>query len=293
VLFDAKKYRQDNLEKVRARDRKWHAKNRKRLAERRRARYWKDPEKARAERRQGYYTHRDEILVERRQNAKHYSALAMGWAHDNPEAVKRSSIRFRAAHKDELAFYDAWYQVVNTEALRAARRERRRRNPEKYREQERAARGKSPEKYKGYGQADYARHREERRASGQKYYAAHREAGIQQSRGWRLAHPQEFRALALRASHKRRAAVCAGGTYAPEDWKILCDFWGNECLACGSTEDLECDHVVPIVLGGHNQLGNLQLLCSKCNGPGGKWRRVIDYRPELPARLRKQLFGEK
>ena len=36
-------------------------------------------------------------------------------------------------------------------------------------------------------------------------------------------------------------------------------------MKCGSGENLEIDHVVPLARGGSNRLENLQLLCRDCN----------------------------
>lgn len=40
---------------------------------------------------------------------------------------------------------------------------------------------------------------------------------------------------------------------------------GYRCVKCGATEDLQCDHIVPEVLGGPTTLGNLQTLCRSDN----------------------------
>jgi len=39
----------------------------------------------------------------------------------------------------------------------------------------------------------------------------------------------------------------------------------GRCVKCGSRENLEIDHVVPLARGGSNRLENLQLLCQDCN----------------------------
>ncbi|MGH7609328.1 MAG: HNH endonuclease [Candidatus Dormibacteria bacterium] len=45
---------------------------------------------------------------------------------------------------------------------------------------------------------------------------------------------------------------------------------GGVCTRCGSTFDLQYDHILPFALGGATTVGNLQLLCSPCNQAKGK-----------------------
>jgi 5-methylcytosine-specific restriction endonuclease McrA len=47
------------------------------------------------------------------------------------------------------------------------------------------------------------------------------------------------------------------------------------CVECGSTVDLELDHVKPLSLGGDDSLDNLQLLCRVCHLD--KTRRDVSY----------------
>jgi hypothetical protein len=44
---------------------------------------------------------------------------------------------------------------------------------------------------------------------------------------------------------------------------------GGKCTECGSTFDLQYDHVIPVALGGATTAENLQLLCADCNREKG------------------------
>lgn len=40
---------------------------------------------------------------------------------------------------------------------------------------------------------------------------------------------------------------------------------GRQCIACGSTQNLQIDHIVPQSRGGCHDIENLQTLCGTCN----------------------------
>lgn len=51
---------------------------------------------------------------------------------------------------------------------------------------------------------------------------------------------------------------------------------GGRCIQCGSTEHLEYDHRKPWIMGGSDEISNIQLLCRSCNrrkGPRRGWNR--------------------
>lgn len=56
----------------------------------------------------------------------------------------------------------------------------------------------------------------------------------------------------------------------PESVRII--VWkrdGGKCSKCGSRENLEYDHIIPISKGGNNTARNIELLCEKCNRAKG------------------------
>jgi len=58
--------------------------------------------------------------------------------------------------------------------------------------------------------------------------------------------------------------------------KQVYELCGSRCLSCGTSENIEIDHVMPVSLGGSNDLDNLQPLCHRCNSK--KAGRYIDFR---------------
>lgn len=56
----------------------------------------------------------------------------------------------------------------------------------------------------------------------------------------------------------------------PEEVRI--EVWrrdGGKCVRCGSRENLEYDHIIPVSKGGSNTVRNIELLCGKCNREKG------------------------
>ena len=67
----------------------------------------------------------------------------------------------------------------------------------------------------------------------------------------------------------------------------------TECARCGATENLECDHIIPVNAGGTHDADNLQTLCCEChkeksakekspcrpNAFHPRWTRVVSIEP--------------
>ena len=115
-------------------------------------------------------------------------------------------------------------------------------------------------------------------ASKRKHYERNRDEIIARSKEWAENNPEKVSQAKVNNSRKRRAAKHASpGSFTAEEFKALCESYGNRCLACGDTEAaLEADYFVPLTRGGSDDIGNIQPLCGTCNRK--KFVSIIDYR---------------
>jgi hypothetical protein len=98
-------------------------------------------------------------------------------------------------------------------------------------------------------------------------------------REWEKNHPDKVSQYAKRRKELENKAE---GKITDQEIYELFEKYGFRCLACGRHESelsrpLQCDHIVPIVLGGWHSLDNRQPLCKSCNSR--KRTKIIDYRP--------------
>ena len=77
---------------------------------------------------------------------------------------------------------------------------------------------------------------------------------------WRLENPEKFRSL----KQKRRAKIRENGTFVISGKEIK-RLYESSCFYCGSDNQIEIDHVIPISKGGRHSIGNLVSACKKCN----------------------------
>lgn len=175
--------------------------------------------------------------------------------------------------------------------VKAAVRENRRNRSEKYAQYERA-RASLP--YRVEARQEYQETHKERISEYKKrwmeknaervaiarrnYYERNREGVISPSKRWAEGNPEKVRMAKADNRRKRRAAKHAGrGNFIAQEFRELCDRYGNRCLCCGDAEALlEADHVVPLTRGGPDDISNIQPLCGSCNRR--KFVSITDYR---------------
>ena len=96
-------------------------------------------------------------------------------------------------------------------------------------------------------------------------------------RGYRQT--ERYKKLKCIRAHRRRKNLKASDNHFTVDqWDALCNKYDNRCLRCKKRKKLTVDHVMPLVLGGSNDISNIQPLCMECNMK--KHVTPIDYRTE-------------
>lgn len=165
------------------------------------------------------------------------------------------------AKKEQINAQNRTYYLKNAEKMREWHRDNYNRNREQYLI--------SFAKYRK-GKREYFR------AYSRNYYATHKNHMNAQSRKWvranRDAHRMHWHA---RRARERQAE----GSYTAKEWRALCDWFGGYCLRCGAHSFLTIDHVIPLIKGGANHIGNLQPLCKSCNSI--KREQTSDYRDPI------------
>lgn len=99
----------------------------------------------------------------------------------------------------------------------------------------------------------YQRHLERQRA----YYKAHSEERREYQKQYNRDHPE----VCKNCKHKRRVTE-KQGDLTSEDFKAVVS---RPCTYCGSTVDIQLDHIVPLSKGGKHTRANVQPLCQRCN----------------------------
>jgi 5-methylcytosine-specific restriction endonuclease McrA len=66
------------------------------------------------------------------------------------------------------------------------------------------------------------------------------------------------------------------GSMPKNGYQVILDLFGSCCLACGTSENIAIDHIIPLAKGGLHDISNLQPLCQSCNSKKGV--QTIDYR---------------
>lgn len=185
----------------------------------------------------------------------------------NSERLREASREWRASNRERHRAYSRQWEADHPEQVREQARRWVQKNPER----RRAAVKRYNDAHKEE-KASYNREWGQRTGYWRRYRAENADRVRETFRRWCLRNPEKVRA----ARQRRRELERAGGRFTGGEWRALCDWFGGICLACGASDLLTADHVVPLSRGGSNHISNIQPLCRDCNNR--KNTATTDYR---------------
>lgn len=186
------------------------------------------------------------------------------WAKANPDKVKAYKAAYRAVNTGKAKAYDTAYRAANREKETARGTAWRAANPEKIKAKNTAWRAANADKIREQSTAWRAANPERAKASTAAWVKGNLER-VQTGRdAWNKANPE----AGLIYSHTRRARKRTnGGTLSKGLSATLFKLQQGMCPCCRQPlgADYHLDHIMPLVLGGENTDGNVQLLRAVCN----------------------------
>ena len=136
------------------------------------------------------------------------------------------------------------------------------------------------EKHREYSKQYQSEHKQERADYYKDWSIANADKKAEYDRAWKINHPERMKDRRRIENARRRARLqSAGGSFTVDEWLDVKEYYDCTCLICGNKEPdvkITPDHVVPLALGGSNEISNIQPLCWGCNA--GKQARYADYR---------------
>lgn len=134
-----------------------------------------------------------------------------------------------------------------------------------------------PEKFRKRSSEWKKGHREQVNKANTAYRDLNRDKVRIWDKNWYYANPEKAKTNHSVAHGKRRALLKgSSGKISSKEWREVLSLYGNKCLCCGSKDNLAMDHVIPIIIGGKNEVDNVQPLCKFCNSR--KKTQTTDYR---------------
>lgn len=216
------------------------------------------------------------------------------------ECRKVVNAKYRKKHHDKILAKQREHRRLHPEYNRSAYNKWRIANLERAREQAR----KSTKKYywknqeqrkeysRQYAKTNPDKVKQTRQNWKRNHLEAYREGERRRSKRWRANHPEREKEVTAKykRSHPQTSKIAwqnwrarkkkNGGTFKTKEWIELCEKYDNKCVKCGERKKLTVDHVIPVSLGGRNDISNIQPLCAKCNRE--KHATIADYRPDAP-----------
>lgn len=129
-----------------------------------------------------------------------------------------------------------------------------------------------------------ARHRMQRKRAKQRHYDANRAEIVAKRRKWRAANKERLTVYAAVRDFRDRTNPIKD--FTPAHWLELLHENNYACVYCGSTEQVQMDHKIPVSRGGGHTKANIAPACKRCNRCKGaltdaEFREFLALYPEV------------
>jgi hypothetical protein len=200
----------------------------------------------------------------------------------NPECRRKGQY---ARNREQAIAYAKQWIADNREKHGRYAATWRQRNPKQVKETARQWQLAHPEKGREAAKRWSAAHPEQDRAKKKEWADANLERRRELKRRWHEANPDANRLTVARRRALRLGNPGSVGVRG-SDWTSLVCRYGGRCAYCGVALDkIYMDHVIPLVKGGRDAIGNVLPACFKCNmSKGSKLLAVWRYRYGSAAR---------
>lgn len=192
---------------------------------------------------------------------------------ENKDAATKQNKKYYESHREEALQYKKLWYSENKDRLAKA-------SAKRYQEKK----GEIKKYLKDY----YISRRDELKNRARDYYHKNRERIILKGSDYCKRNQKRvyLYKCRYRANHRieRRESDSIRknkerlGDLKYSQWTELLERYDNKCIACGSSEKLSMDHIVPLSKGGLHTIDNVQPLCFSCNCRKGT--KTIDYRQD-------------
>jgi 5-methylcytosine-specific restriction endonuclease McrA len=136
----------------------------------------------------------------------------------------------------------------------------RKKNHRSYLTKRRATKQKNRDKYLAKDRIWREKNKTILQAAARRRYHTNPEVHIAKVLRWAKNNPEKRR----NNESRRRAKIKRNGEFLilPSELRQL---YSSPCSNCGTTKQIEADHVIPVSRGGRHSIGNLQPMCRSCN----------------------------